>query len=72
MQEVEAEQDIFPKSNLIKCPECGMEIFSKAKKCVQCGKNLAQKSIQKEKYVCKECGNEIENKKRFVPNVDVL
>lgn len=41
--EVEEKEDVIevvsniPQSHLIKCPECGKEISSKAKKCVHCG-----------------------------------
>ena len=56
-EEVEAEQAIFPKSNLIKCPECGMEISSKAKKCVHCGKVFVEDQLQM--GICVDCGREV-------------
>ena len=47
-----------PQSHLIKCPECGKEISSKAKKCVHCGKVFVEDIIQK--IFCSECGKQVD------------
>lgn len=47
----------IPQSHLIKCPECGKEISSKAKKCVHCGKVFVEeKRLTK---ICDDCGKEV-------------
>lgn len=40
---------------MIKCPECGQEISDKAKKCIHCGKILAE-DTEKQGNKCMECG----------------
>lgn len=67
LKDFEDDAEVLPKNNLIRCPECGKEISSKAKRCVHCGKNLTKKPVEKEKYICKECGNEIESPKKICP-----
>lgn len=51
------EQEIFSRSNLIKCPECGKDISSKAKKCVHCGKVFVEE--QPQMGICVDCGREV-------------
>lgn len=41
---------------MIKCPECGQEISDKAKRCVHCGKVLAEDKTTTK--VCSDCGKE--------------
>lgn len=43
---------------MIHCPECGMEISDKAKKCIHCGKVMIEEVVP-HKY-CSECGKEID------------
>lgn len=47
-----------PQSHLIKCPECGKEISSKAKKCVHCGKVFVEDITPK--IFCSECGKQVD------------
>lgn len=56
-EEKEIGQEILPKSNLIKCPECGKEISSKAKRCVHCGNVFVETKSQTRR--CTDCGREI-------------
>ena len=46
-----------PQSHLIKCPECGKEISSKAKKCVHCGKVFVEDKVITK--ICDDCGKEV-------------
>lgn len=41
---------------MIQCPECGLEISDKAKKCIHCGKILVEEKNDKEEIRCSECG----------------
>ena len=51
------EEQLKMHSNLIKCPECGNEISSKAKRCVHCGKVFVEEKIPTK--ICNDCGKEM-------------
>lgn len=61
--EVEEKEDVIEvvssisQSHLIKCPECGKEISSKAKKCVHCGKVFVEEKVLTK--ICDDCGKEV-------------
>ncbi len=57
LKDFEEEVENVPKSNLVKCPECGMEISRKAKKCVHCGKLFVED--QPQEGICVDCGREV-------------
>lgn len=48
-------KEFFSQSNLVKCPECGMEVSSKAKRCVHCGKVF----VEEQSKICIDCGKEV-------------
>lgn len=58
LKDFEETEDILPiNSSLINCPNCGMSISSKAKKCVHCGELFYQK--QSTGIVCPDCKKEV-------------
>lgn len=56
LKEFDEETENTPRNNLVKCPQCGQEISSKAKRCVHCGKVFSQGQSNK---TCSDCGKEI-------------
>lgn len=66
LKDFEEERENTPKSNLIKCPECGKEISSKAKRCVHCGKSFSE-DLKRKVIICPECENEIERGTKICP-----
>ena len=58
LKEFGENEDNLPRSNnLIKCPKCGMEISSKAKRCVHCGEVFAENRLKTR--ICIDCGREV-------------
>lgn len=66
LQDFEEMVESASKSKLIKCPECGKDISSKAHKCVHCGKVLAE-DLKRKVIICQECGSEIERGEKICP-----